>query len=90
MDLQGLTRFFLWCTIINGVLLVLSIVGCILVPDPGYSLQSQWFQVPRDTVAVAIYGFLGLFKVLWLIFNVVPYAALRIIRSRFPAAERQG
>ena len=27
MDIQRLTTFFLWCTIINGGLLILSIIG---------------------------------------------------------------
>ena len=81
MDLQRLSAFLLWCTIINGALLILSIIGCILAPDFGYNLQSGWFGVPRETVNVAIYGFLGAFKILWLVFNVVPYVALRIVRE---------
>ena len=89
MDSQRLTSFLLWCTVINGGLLVFSIAGCVLAPDFGYDLQSSWFGVPRETVNVAIYGFLGIFKILWLIFNVVPYIALRIVgakqRSMVPA-----
>ena len=79
MDIQKLTTFFMWCTIINGVLLVLSIIGCILAPDFGYNLQSGWFEIPRETLNVVIYLFLGVFKIFWLVFNVVPYVALRIV-----------
>jgi hypothetical protein len=79
MEIQTLTSFFMWCTIINGALLVLWTVMCILVPDLVYSLQSKWFPMSRETFNVAIYGFLGLFKIFFLIFNAVPYAALLII-----------
>jgi hypothetical protein len=29
-----------------------------------------------------MYGFLGLFKIAWLVFNVVPYVALLIVRRK--------
>ena len=43
------------------------------------SLQSKWFPIPRETFDVVIYAFLGLFKIIFLVFNVVPYVALLII-----------
>jgi len=79
MDIRKLTTFFMWCTIINGALLVLGVIGYILVPDLGLGMQSTLFHVPRETVNVAIYLFLGLFKIVWLVFNVVPYVALLIV-----------
>ena len=79
MQIQRATAFFMWCSIINGVLLVLAILGTVLVPEPGMSLQSQWFQVPPQELTVAMYLFLGLFKIFWLVFNVVPYVALLIV-----------
>lgn len=82
MGIQKLTAFFKWCTIINGVLLVVSITGCILGPDLGYTIQSKLFHIPRETINVAIYLFLGLFKVAWIIFNVVPYVALLIVGKK--------
>jgi hypothetical protein len=82
MDIQKLTTFFLWCTIINGALLTLVIMGCVLAPDWQYNMQSQWFGVPRETLNVVIYMFLGVFKILWLVFNVVPYVVLLIIGKK--------
>jgi len=76
MDIQILTKFFMWCTIINGDLLVLSAIMCILVPDFIYRMHSKLFPMPRETFNVVIYSFLGLFKILFLVFNVVPYVAL--------------
>ncbi len=79
MDIQTLTRFFMWCTILNGSLLVLWTSMCILAPDWVYRLQSKWFPISRETFNVVIYSFLGLFKIIFLVFNAVPYVALVII-----------
>ena len=79
MDLQSLKRFFLWCSIINGALLALAIIGVAAAPEAGQSLQSQWFHVPPETLSVALYLFLGMFKIAWLVFNLVPYLVLVIL-----------
>ena len=81
MNLQTLTTFFMWCTIINGVLLVLWTTMCILAPDLVYRMQSKWFPIPRETFDVVIYSFLGLFKLVFLVFNLVPYLVLLILRA---------
>ena len=78
MDMQTLTTFFMWCTIINGVLLLLSITLFMLVPDLVYRTQSLWFPIPRETFNVVYYSFIGLFKIVFLVFNAVPYIALLI------------
>jgi len=79
MDIQTLTTFFMWCTIINGALLALWTIMCILVPDLVYRMQRKWFPIPRETFNVVIYAFLGLFKLVFLVFNVIPYVALLIV-----------
>jgi hypothetical protein len=79
MDIQTLTTFFMWCTIINGALLVLWTTMWILAPNLVYRTQSKWFPIPRETFNVVFYSFLGLFKIVFLVFNVVPYAALLIV-----------
>jgi hypothetical protein len=79
MDLPTLTTFFMWCTIINGGLLLLWTAFCLFAPDLVYRMQSKWFPISRETFNVVIYSFLGLFKIAFLVFNVVPYVALLII-----------
>jgi len=79
MGIQTLTTFFMWCTIMNGALLVLSTIMLMLAPSFVYRMQSIWFPLPRETFNVVIYSFLGLFKIVFLVFNVVPYVALLIV-----------
>ncbi len=79
MDTQTLTAFFMWCTIMNGGLLVFWTIACIAAPDLVYRTQSKWFPISRETFDVVIYSFLGLFKIVFLAFNLVPYLALLIV-----------
>lgn len=79
MSIQTLTLFFLWCTIINGILLAIWTGAFIFVPDLAYRIQSRWFSITRDSFDMIFYGFLGFFKILFLVFNVVPLLALLII-----------
>ncbi|MEA3275703.1 MAG: hypothetical protein U9Q81_10530 [Pseudomonadota bacterium] len=79
MDIQTLTAFFMWCTIINGALLLLWTTMFMFAPDLVYRTQSKWFPIPRETFNAVFYAFLGLFKVFFLMFNVVPYVALLIV-----------
>ncbi len=78
MDIQMLTRFFMWCTIMNGTLLVLSFVICACAGDWVYRMHSKWFPISREAFNVAIYSLIALFKMFVLAFNVVPYVALLI------------
>ena len=79
MDIRALTEFFMWCTVINGSLLILWITICVVAPDLVYRTQNKWFPIPRETFNVVIYSFLGLFKMLFLVFNLVPYMALALV-----------
>jgi len=79
MDIQTLTTFFMWCTIINGGIFILWILFLVFAPDFVYRIQSNWFPIPRATYDLVIYSFLGLFKIVFLVFSVVPYVALLIV-----------
>ena len=79
MDIQTLTSFFMWCTVLNGALLIIWTTTLVLAPDLVYRTQSRWFPIPRETFDLVIYSFLGLFKIVFLVFNLVPYIALLIV-----------
>lgn len=79
MVIRQITDFFMWCSIINGGLLILWTLFMMFAPDLVYRTQSRWFPIPRETFHVLIYAFLGLFKIFFLFFNLVPYLALLIL-----------
>jgi len=79
MDINLLYQFFLWCTLINGALFLLSFAAWAFAPNCVYRLQTYWFSMPREAFDRTFYAFLGFFKLLWLIFNLTPLIALSII-----------
>lgn len=81
MNIHTLTQFFQWCTIINGTVLLLWISVSLLAPDSVYRIQSKWYPIHRETFTVVFYSLIGMFKILFFVFNLVPYVALLIIGS---------
>ncbi|MDA0323951.1 MAG: hypothetical protein O2923_14715 [Verrucomicrobia bacterium] len=79
MTIEVLTSFFMWCTIMNGALLTLWVGFFMAAPDLVYRTQSRFFSIPRDAFDVVMYCFLGMFKIFFLVFNLIPYLALLII-----------
>jgi hypothetical protein len=79
MDIQMLTTFFMWCTILNGGLLVFWGLWCLIAPDLVYRIQSRFYPMPRETWNPIMYGFLGFFKIMFLVFVLIPYLALLIV-----------
>ncbi len=79
MDIDSITSFFMWCTILNVALLVLSSLICVCAGDWAYRIHSKLFPISRETFNVVIYSFIALYKILVIVFNLIPYIALLII-----------
>ncbi|MCB1325345.1 MAG: hypothetical protein H7A21_07715 [Spirochaetales bacterium] len=74
-----LVNFLKWCTILNGSLLVFWTLCILAVPDLVYRTQSRFLPLSRETYNVAMYAFLGAFKILFLFLNAVPFIVLLIL-----------
>ena len=79
MDLNTVTNFFMWCSLINAALLILWTLFFVFVPDFVYKTQSRVMPLKREQFDVAFYCLIGLFKIMFIFFNLVPYLALKII-----------
>ena len=79
MDIQMLTSFFMWCTILNMGLLVFSFLILAFAGDFVYRIHGKWFPMPRETFNVVLYSFIGMYKIIVLVFNAIPWAVLTII-----------
>ena len=82
MNLSDLKSFFKWCTIINGVLLLISVVAVAIAPSAAVQIHSALFQIPTESVSQIMYALLGVYKIFWLALNFVPYIALSIVSAR--------
>jgi len=79
MDIELLTSFFMWCSIVNIGLLVISFLLWMVASDWIYALQSKWFPMSRETLTVVFYCLIGFYKITIYIFNIVPWVVLEII-----------
>ena len=79
MNIETLTAFFMWCSIINGAFFLYATLLILFAPNFVYKVQTKFFQISRETWDVVMYSFLGIFKLMFLIFCLVPYLALLII-----------
>jgi hypothetical protein len=81
MNIEMLTQFFMWCTILNVALLTLSflVVAFGFGSDCVYRMHSKWFPMPRDTFSTVLYLLIGVYKIFVFVFNIVPWIALTII-----------
>ena len=79
MSIAIVRKVLLWCTVINyGVLLVCWL--CFLFAhDWMYGCHSRRFHLPVEQFDALHYAGMALYKVGILLFNLVPYIALRIV-----------
>ena len=80
MDIDSIRTFFMWCTILNVALLSLSSLMCICAKDWAYRMHNKFYGISREAFNIAIYSFLGVYKVLIFVFCLIPYLALLIIK----------
>lgn len=78
MDIGNLTAVFGWMTAINFALLACAALAMLAIRDFAARLHGRLFGIDTGDVNRAIYGWLGTYKVLIIVFNLVPYLALRI------------
>ena len=81
MSILQLVEILQWCCVINGALLMLWIGLMMFAPDLVYRTQYKWFPISRDAFAETMYRFIGLYKLLFLFFNLTPLVALKLAGS---------
>ena len=79
MDIATIRAFFMWCTILNLIVLIFSSAVCVFGRDLLYPIHNKLFNIPRETINTMCYSFIALYKMLFIVFNLVPYIALLII-----------
>ena len=77
MDIAMMIEFFKCCSIINISILVISSV-IIMTSDLGYNVHTRlgFWEGSKEEHKQVMYSMIGNYKMLIIIFNVVPYFAL--------------
>jgi hypothetical protein len=84
MDIITVRAFFKWCTIVNFGLLIFTSLFIRFAREWIFWVHTHWIPMTEDDFNVAIYMLLGIFKLLVIVFNLVPYIALVIIGRNQP------
>lgn len=79
MDLDLITQFFGWFTVINYVLLLVSWLAMLVMRDMVVRIHSASMQVPEAELPRLYFQFFAFYKVLILTFGLTPYLVLRFV-----------
>ena len=79
MTLETVRAVLAWCTVINLVLFIWWFLFFALAHDWMYRFHGKWFKVSTEKFDTLHYAGMALFKMGILLFNLVPYLAMRIV-----------
>ena len=79
MTLDIITDFFKWCSIFNGLIIIISLIIFIFTSDFSYNNNKRLFGGSKEEFKKTIYTVLLCYKMIVIVFNIVPYIALLII-----------
>ena len=79
MNSEKIPTVLLWCAAINYGLLMLWFLLFTVMHDSFYRLAGEWYGLSMDQYNVLMYGGMMVYKLGIILFNLVPYVALRIV-----------
>ena len=79
MDISILKEFFMWMTVLNVALMLFQSFLCMALKNVIGRMHGSMFGITPEAIKVAIYGYLGVYKVCFIIFCLTPWLALEII-----------
>lgn len=79
ITLAALTKILGWSTLINFLILIFSTLSLVLAKNKMLGIQEKISGLKKSEIELVYYQFLAFYKVLIIVFNLVPYLALRII-----------
>ncbi|MFG0334316.1 MAG: DUF6868 family protein [Maioricimonas sp. JB049] len=79
MDVPALRSFFLWCSVANICVIAVCVLLFLTVPDRIYEKTKRYFRISRRQFDTFVYAYLGMYKILVIVFNILPYVTLVIV-----------
>lgn len=79
MNIESLTVFLGWCTLVNFSLLVLATVILVLFKDLAAGIHSKLLGLDRDELQSEYFRYLANYKLMVVVFNLVPWLVLRFL-----------
>lgn len=79
MTVDILLQWLGWMTVINAGFLGIWFIAFASMHDWMYRLHGRWFKLTAERFDAIHYGGMALFKMAVILFNLVPYLALRLV-----------
>ncbi len=79
MGLVTLKEFFMWMTVVNFGLFMWSAIMCIYCKGFIQRIHGKMFGLAPETINAFLYGFLGFYKMVFIVFVLTPWIALTIM-----------
>ena len=79
MTVEIIRDVLAWCSVINLGILLFWWLWFMLAHDFMYRFHGKWFKLSVETFDAMHYALIGIFKLGIILFNIVPYFALRIV-----------
>ncbi|WP_170372644.1 DUF6868 family protein [Ruegeria arenilitoris] len=79
MTPETLTAFFGWMTVLNFAVLLLSTLMVVALQDRVAAIHGRMFQMEKAEVRKAYFKYLANYKILTLIFCLMPWIALKLV-----------
>ncbi len=79
MNIEVIMAVLGWCTLINLCLLIWWVLFLVIAHDWTLRLHTKWFNLSPEKFDAIHYSLMGAFKICVIVFNLVPYLALRIV-----------
>ncbi len=77
--IEAAREFLGWCSVINIGLLIFSGIFVVLFRGPISRIHAKMFNLDESNISRAYFQYLAQYKIAILVFNIVPYFALRIM-----------
>jgi len=68
-----------WCAVINMGLLLFSAIFVVLLRGPISRIHAKMFNLDESDLSLAYFQYLAQYKIAIIVFNIIPYFALRIV-----------
>jgi hypothetical protein len=81
MTIDFMRHFLLWCLGFSYSVLILWFLVFVLARNWLFRLHTRWFKLSDETFDRIHYASMAIYKVGILLFNLVPYAALCVMRN---------
>ncbi len=79
MEVIALEEIFRWMTVINLILYAWTAIMCATAKGWIQRVHGKMFGLAPETINAFLYGYLGFYKVIFIVFVLVPWITLFII-----------